>query len=216
MCGRFSLTASVEAIFSRFRVSVDTLIWKPRYNLAPTQNALTITNGEGAHQIHLMSWGLVPHWSKDKESAYQMINARAETLAAKPSFKNLLKRQRCLVVADGFYEWKAKIPYRITLKDQKLFSFAGLYDSWQSPEGQSLTSFTIITVPANPLLSSLHDRMPAILAKDHEGCWLDPAYKDPTILLEPYPAKEMALYEVSPMVSSWKNDTPECIVPVVR
>ena len=211
MCGRFSVAAELETVRVRFCLARDLLDWNPRYNIAPTQKTLTITNQEGAAHANLMTWGLIPHWSKDKKSGYQMINARAETLTTKRSFKHCLKSQRCLVVADGFYEWKQKTPFRVILKDQGLFAFAGLWDTWHGPEGEIVTSFTIITVPANILVAPLHDRMPAILTPEAENLWLDPKLLDPIPLLQPFAPDQMSMYEVSPVVNSWKNDTPECV-----
>jgi putative SOS response-associated peptidase YedK len=206
MCGRFSLAEDLEAISQRFDVDLIKLEWKPRYNLAPAQKAITIVNEEGDRHAEVMTWGLVPSWAKDRKMGYNLINARSETVATKPSFRHSFKRRRCLVVADGFFEWVDKVPQRITLKDGGLFAFGGLWDEWEG-----LRTFTIVTTPANELLQSIHDRMPLILKPEDEKIWLDPKIEDPTGLMQPYPSKLLQVYEVSPVVNSWKNDSKECI-----
>lgn len=167
-----------------------------------------------------MKWGLVPHWAKDAGVGYKMINARAETVAQKPSFKKPLAERRCLVVADGFYEWTKgpargeKIPMHIALKSREPFAFAGLWDAWRSPEGEMISTFTIITTTPNELIQQIHNRMPVILRKEEEGRWLDPGEKDPVklqLLLMPYEADEMEMFRVSRAVNSAKNDSPLCI-----
>ncbi|MCI0526850.1 MAG: SOS response-associated peptidase, partial [Nitrospira sp.] len=176
---------------------------------------------EEARVLKLMKWGLVPSWAKDTSTGYKMINARAETVAQKPSFKKSLKHKRCLVVADSFYEWRkvnggrTKIPMRFVFKSREPFAFAGLWDTWQNPEGGELRSFTIITTGANAVLQPIHDRMPVILRQQDEDLWLDPDLKDVdklVPLLIPYSSEEMEGYEVSTLVNSPKNDTPACIL----
>ena len=168
--------------------------------------------------MRLARWGLVPSWAKDPAIGAKLINARAETLAEKPSFKRALESRRCLVPADGFYEWarkgSRKIPHRFTLKDGGLFAFAGLRETWREPGGGLLESFTIVTTQANDLLKSVHDRMPVILRREDEPLWLDPktgATAEVKGLLRPFPAEDMAAAEVSPLVNSPKNDGPACL-----
>lgn len=222
MCGRFSLTASVAEICARFQAAEALEHWVPRYNAAPGQQILTVVSQEaGVRTFALMRWGLIPHWSKEPSIGNRMINARAESLSIKPSFKKPFKTQRCLIPADGFYEWKydgsKKIPLRIVRADRRLFAFAALWDTWIEPgSGKSVRSFTIITTEANRGLQTVHDRMPAILLPEDEALWLDPSCSDAgrlSGLLKPYPEQEMEYYEVSPVVNSWQNDVPECIAP---
>jgi putative SOS response-associated peptidase YedK len=220
MCGRFTLTAELIILVEHFGTPMPSLEWKPRYNIAPTQSCLTVKIENDAKIMTPMVWGLIPHWSKDKKSAYSMINARVETVKDKPTFRQLFKTQRCLIPADGFFEWKStqegKIPFRIVLKTGSIFSFAGLWDQWKDEKGTVMESFTILTTQANPLVQHLHDRMPVILKKEDEDRWLDLHLQDQdflNILVQPYAEKNMKLYEVSPLVNSWKNESPDCIRP---
>jgi len=217
MCGRFSFV-DFEGIEERFQIETPTL--KPNYNVAPSQEVAVILNNGSNHLAHF-KWGLIPYWAKDPSIGHKLINARAETVDEKPSFKTCLQRGRCLIVADGFYEWKkegsTKRPHRITLKDQDIFGFAGLWDTWKSPTGESVNSCTIITTTPNELMEPLHNRMPVILPRDVEQVWLDQSITDSTFLkslLMPYPADQMIVYEVSPFVNSVKNNGPECLVAV--
>lgn len=218
MCGRFSLSISWQEICKRYSVVLGTEIdWQGRYNIAPSQNCIVIIQ-EGANNIAKpMKWGLVPHWSKDPKLGYKMINARCETIDQKPSFKGCLARKRCIIPADGFYEWKkegdTKQPIRICLSNEEPFAFAGLWDTWESPQtGEVIESFTIITTPSNSIITNIHDRMPAILSPEEENTWLNPntGVVHLKSLLSPYPSQLMRLYPVSPIVNSWKNDVPEC------
>jgi putative SOS response-associated peptidase YedK len=220
MCGRFSLTESIEAICKRFNAIFEGEEWHPRYNIAPAQKILTvIADRTAARRLVPMHWGLIPGWSKDKKIGYKMINARAETLQEKASFKNPLKRQRCLIPADGFYEWKkedsGKKPLRVVMKKGGLFAMAGLWDRWSDKEdGKIVHSFTIVTTQSNSLLKAIHDRMPAILLPEEEHLWLDPALENVEMLeklLKPYSSADMDFYEVPPVVNTWKNDVEECI-----
>jgi putative SOS response-associated peptidase YedK len=220
MCGRFTLTLEMITITERFDVPFPAFEWSVRYNIAPTQTCPIIVQENKSRSIVPMSWGLIPHWSQGKKSKYSLINAKSETAKSKPLFRELFKSKRCLVPADGFFEWKhapkGKIPFRITMKDNSLFAFAALWDVWKDEKGAEVKSFTILTTAANSLLSQLHDRMPAILKKEQEWQWLDPEMQDVEkleSLLIPYPAEEMKLYEVSPIVNSWKNESKECILP---
>lgn len=167
-----------------------------------------------------MRWGLVPVWAKDVKIGYRMINARAETLGEKSAWARLLKRRRCLIPADGYYEWKKDggkkgIPNRIILKGEDLFAFAGLWDEWRSPEGETIRSCTIITTSPNQLMAPIHDRMPVILPREAEALWLDDRNEDVGQLrqfLAPYPPEQMAAYQVSTLVNAAGTDVPECIV----
>ncbi len=231
MCGRFTLIAwdEVEQRFLPAGSGMEIIrerfadIGAERYNIAPTQDVITITNDGDSNMVQFMRWGLVPSWAKDVSIGSRMINARAETLAERPSFRVAFRRRRCLVVADSFYEWKrdgrSRTPMRISLESGELFAFAGLWESWKSPEGRRIQSCTIVTTEANEFLKPIHDRMPVILSQDTEPIWLDPDIQDTDILSElltPYPSDLMSAYEVSSVVNSAANDVPECIVPVQR
>jgi putative SOS response-associated peptidase YedK len=221
MCGRFVVFSSLEEIREAFAVQQVRYQVEPSYNVAPTQSVAVVVQREGVNTLEKMRWGLIPAWAKDPAIGSRMINARAETVGEKPSFKRPLKDRRCLVVADGFYEWQktgqAKIPMFIRLKSGQPFGFAGLYDVWTSPEGEAVASCTIITTSANDLMQPIHDRMPVILAKAHESAWLDPAVQsaaDVLPFLVPYSAAEMEAYPVSRLVNSPENNSPDCIRPV--
>lgn len=219
MCGRFSIFADPERLAERFDATLPPQGLAPRYNAAPTQDLPVILNQE-ADAIQLLRWGLVPFWAKDPSIGNRMINARAETLAEKPSFRNALQKRRCLVLADGFYEWQqtddGKIPLRITLASGEPFAFAGLWETWRSPDGESLRTFTIITTEPNELLATIHNRMPALLLPEHEQLWLDDhAHQEAWLAaLRPYPAERMAAYPVSRRVNSPANDDPTVVAPV--
>jgi putative SOS response-associated peptidase YedK len=200
------------------------VLLQPRYNIAPSQNHPVVIINQDQRELTMMRWGLIPPWAKDISIGYRMINARAETVAEKASFKKPFKDKRCLVLADGFYEWKKtdkknKIPYYFMLKSKQPFAFAGLWEQWKNPEGEKILSFTIITTKANELMEPIHDRMPVILKENVETQWLDPENKDTDkllSLLQPYPGGLMLAYRVSPIVNAPKNDTPECIEPITE
>jgi putative SOS response-associated peptidase YedK len=192
----------------------------PRYNIAPTQPVLAIANDHPDRVAHFR-WGLIPSWAKDASIGSRLINARAETLAEKPAFRTALRRRRCLVPADGFFEWrmsgKSKTPMYFRLKTGGLFAFAGLWDVWHGPDGSEIPSCTLITGQPNELVKPIHDRMPVILPSEHYEQWLNPGEQEPAALhamLVPYPASEMEAYPVSRAVNSPKNDSPQCIEPV--
>ncbi len=223
MCGRFTLTVELNALRRRFLASAeDVSLHRPRFNIAPTQNLPVIRQEGEESKIREMRWGLIPRWAKETSIGQRMINARSETLTEKPSFRPLLHRRRCLVPADGYYEWSKtetgkKQPYRIIVGDGELFAFAGLWDRWVSPEGKTVESFTIITTRANEKLSRIHHRMPVILPRSAEDLWLDPAVKEPDFLrqlLVPYPDESVRFYPVSTLVNSPRNDTEACIRPL--
>lgn len=194
--------------------------WKPRYNIAPSQPHPVIVMENHHRYLDFMQWGLIPHWSKDKRESYKLINSRVESVKSKPIYHKLFQTKRCLVPADGFYEWKqsssGKIPFRIGLKSGQLFAFAGLWDVWQGDTGEAVQSFTILTTEANALVSELHSRMPILLKRENEAIWLDPHAPQAKLdeALKPRLAQEMTFYEVSPIVNSWKTDNPQCIQPV--
>jgi putative SOS response-associated peptidase YedK len=217
MCGRFTRSQSVEVIAEQFQVEQVSSDLGPSYNIAPTQKvAVIITNG--VRQLVPVRWGLVPSWAKDSSIGSKMINARAETITEKASFRTAFKKRRCLVVADGFYEWQntgdARRPVYIRLKTGKPFGFAGLYEVWKSPEGKEMTTCTIITTEANELMKPIHERMPVIIPGEHQDEWLDPAIENQDQLLDmlrPYRAEEMEAYPVSKRVNSPRNNSPECV-----
>ena len=218
MCGRFSFSPLAKIIEDRFDVKVDSS-YKPRFNSAPTQNLAVITN-EQPGRLCFFRWGLVPFWAKDSKIGNRMINTKAETISEKPSFRNAFKKRRCLVPADSFYEWKKitssdKIPYRIMMKDQSLFAMAGIWETWKSPEGSDLHTFSIITTSPNRLMENIHDRMPVILHPDDEKRWLSET-ESPELesLLKPFDENLMTAYPVSKLVNSPTNDVEKIHEPV--
>ncbi|KUO78275.1 MAG: hypothetical protein APF81_25340 [Desulfosporosinus sp. BRH_c37] len=218
MCGRYLFA---EPNIERFGLGQLEFEFGPRYNISPSQAVPVVIHQDGCNRLLMLRWGLIPYWAKDMSIGNKLINARAETLEEKPSFRNSLAQKRCLVLADGFYEWKSegrvKKPYRITLQDGGTFAFAGLWDSWMSPIGQRINSCTIITTTPNKLIESIHNRMPVILPQDMESVWLDQNVtwsSEVHSLLTPFPAERMVAYEVSKLVNSSRNDFPECIAPV--
>jgi putative SOS response-associated peptidase YedK len=222
MCGRFTLAVDISELLEAFPQFRPPGMHVPRYNIAPTQPVAAVPN-DGSDAITFFRWGLIPSWAKDLSVGSRMINARAETLAEKPSFRAAYRRRRCLIFADGFYEWKkepggkAKTPVYVHMASGEPFAFAGLWEIWHSPEGDELRSCTIITTTPNDLIAPIHNRMPAILARDACDDWLDPAERAPETLqglLKPYPAAEMAAHAVSALVNNPANDSPECVVPV--
>jgi putative SOS response-associated peptidase YedK len=220
MCGRFTLTADLEQIAERFSFRATQLALQPHYNIAPSQPVLTVIGAE-ERRAGFPRWGLIPSWAKDPSIGDRMINARAETLAEKPSFQRALQKRRCLVIADGFYEWqqegKKKTPLYITLKSREVFGFAGLWESWKSPTGDTIHSCAIVTTAPNAFMTSIHQRMPVILSRAAEAQWLDRSIEDPArllALLTPYADGEMSAYAVSSAVNSPRNDSPVCIEPV--
>lgn len=219
MCGRFSLISDLSALQLRFDFENPLTDYALCYNIAPTQHVLTVRPENGRNIAENMRWGLIPSWAKDMSIGNRAINARAETLAERPMFRTALRRRRCLIVADGFYEWtgtrKARQPMRILLKTGEPFAFAGLWESWTSPEGGMIHSCTIITTTPNDVMRPIHDRMPVILRREEEAAWLDHTNEDAAALhslLAPYPPDMMDAYPVSTLVNSPANDTPDVIV----
>lgn len=227
VCGRFTLRLPPQEL-QRFFDLVRVEEYSPRYNIAPTQSIVAIRQEDEGRVASMMHWGLIPHWAKDRKMAARMINARGETVAEKPSFRVPFKRQRCLIPADGFYEWKAtggkyKQPYHITLGREEPFAMAGLWSVWNDPqiadaEKSRVTSCTIITTSANSVMEELHERMPVILPRENWSVWLDrelPEDEPSTDLLKslltPYPAEKMQFRAVSRLVSNARNETPACL-----
>lgn len=217
MCGRFTLAARPEELLEEFidyRPPEEPPT--PRYNVAPTQQVLVIPN-DGSDRMQRMRWGLVPFWAKDVSIGNKLINARSETIAEKPAFRHAFKKKRCLVPADGFYEWKkegkGKQPYHITVRDGKPFAMAGLWEIWGPKDGEQLHTFTILTTSANDLIQPLHERMPVILPKEAWKAWLDPETPPEALqeLLVSYPQEEMSLRPVSTAVNNVRNDSPDCL-----
>lgn len=220
MCGRYSLIASPEEIREEFGVDVDEADLPPRYNIAPQSPVAVIGRArDGAVRFGVMRWGLVPWWAKDPGLGQRMINARAESLSTRPAFRDAFERRRCLILADGFYEWRRegtrKVPMRVQLANSRPLAFAGIWERWRDPNGVLLYSCAIVTTAPNEQLRAIHDRMPVILGPDDREAWLDPA-GNPDILLallRPY-AAPLDVYEVSSIVNSAANDGPACIEPV--
>jgi len=217
MCGRYALTSPPEIIAERFN-----LLWLPKlsahYNIAPSQMIPVVRGKEQGRELALLKWGLIPSWAKDSTISAKLINARAETLADKPAFRNAFRRRHCLVPADAFYEWKAiggrKQPYSIRMADKKLFGMAGLWEHWVNPAGEAVETCTIITVDANELVGELHDRMPLIIQPSDYEAWLDASNSKAQELLKPFPSDLMRYYPVSTRVNKVSNDDAECLEPV--
>ncbi|GAB4577719.1 MAG: SOS response-associated peptidase [Anaerolineales bacterium] len=223
MCGRFTMTASPDQLQQAFPGVAVPAQMTPRYNIAPSQPIAAIAN-DGRNAVDFFVWGLIPSWAKDPTIGNKMINARAETLAEKPSFRNAYKRRRCLILADGFFEWKqnpdgkGKTPHYITLADHRPFAMAGLWEQWFSSDGSEIKSAAIITTAPNALMSQLHHRMPVILPPEHYALWLDPGERPPADLqplLVPYPAGGMRAHPVSPLVNSPANDVASVVQPLI-
>jgi putative SOS response-associated peptidase YedK len=219
MCGRYGFVPG-KNFDERFQVEHQQETLLPSYNVAPGATMPVVVRNS-PNRVELMKWGLIPFWAKDPKNSYKTINARAETVATSPVFREALKRRRCLVPASGFYEWqqteRGKLPYFIHLKDIELFAFAGLYDVWQDAEGNELRTYTIITTTPNDLVQPIHNRMPVILHPDDEAMWIDPKMNDTAALralLQPFPNALMEAYPVSRAVNTPAIDTPALIEPV--
>lgn len=230
MCGRYTMKINVDKLADRFKVAQQTvqqLDVQSDYNVAPSEFNPVVLAGDGeANELELMKWGLIPAWSKDGKMAYSTINARAEGIADKPTYRKPFRSQRCLIPAAGFYEWqtvagqKAKQPFYFTLADvaaDEMFAFAGLYDTWHGPDGQEVKSYTIITTTANEVVAPVHNRMPLILPREVEDIWLDPQQHDTerlAKLLRPYPAEQMVAHPVSLAVNNPGNRGEQLILPL--
>jgi len=223
MCGRYRLSRRKQIIVEHFDTSPWDGEWSPRYNIAPTQPIPVIRQhpAEPVRQMSSMRWGLVPHWAKDASIATGTINAKSETAAAKPAFRDPLKLRRCLIPADGFYEWKrtiaSKQPYCFEVREGELFAFAGLWDGWKNANGHWVKTCSILTTTPNAVTSAVHDRMPVILHPESYALWLDPGMQDVGViseLLKPYDARLMRFYPVSTRINHVANDDAECSRPV--
>ena len=217
MCGRYTLISNISELQGRFGFVMDGPAPEPRYNIAPTQQVLAVVN-DGSRRGEMMRWGLVPSWAKDIKIGSRMINAVCETAATKPAFRSAFRRRRCLVLADGFYEWrregKQRVPMYFSQKSGEPMAFAGLWESWKSPEGEWIRSCTILTTAANTFIELVHNRMPVILSAETEPLWLDPITETPDTLeplLLPAPSDLLDVREVSPTVNNVHNDDPGCI-----
>ena len=222
MCGRFTQTASPEVLAQQFNIT-DPPLFTPRYNIAPSQPiaAIRIDPDTTTRRLVMLRWGLIPSWAKDPKIGNQCINAKAETVAEKPSFRSAFKKRRCLVVATGFYEWqmhgRTKQPMWIGLRSKQPFAFAGLWEHWKPAEGEPLGTCTIITTEPNDLMAPIHNRMPVILAPSSYDQWLDPAFQNIetlTGLLRPYSSEELTAYPVSTLVNNPRHDDPQCLESV--
>ena len=223
MCGRYRLSRRKQIIEEQFDCDRWDDDWSPRYNIAPTQPVPVIRQHpkEPVRQISNMNWGLVPHWAKDSSGSARAINARSETAATKPAFRDPLKFHRCLIPADGFYEWKrtpiGKQPFCFEVNEAELFAFAGIWDGWKNPEGQWVKTCSILTTTPNAVTSTVHDRMPVILDPDRYDLWLDPGMQNVEAiseLLKPYDARLMRSYPVSSRVNHVAKDDVECSRPL--
>jgi putative SOS response-associated peptidase YedK len=226
MCGRYTLTSKGDELALLFDLRELPLL-PPRYNMAPTQEAAVVRVLEpgGERRLAPLKWGLIPYWAKEASIGNRLINARAESVAEKPAYRFSFKKKRCLVAADGFYEWKkegkAKQPYLIHREDGKPFAFAGLWSTWKNPEqgGALVETFTILTTDANDLLRPLHDRMPVIVDPENFDLWLDPRQEDAAVLqplLVPHAVEGFEAFPVSRVVNSPANDVASCIEPLVQ
>lgn len=218
MCGRYTLSTPVGALAEEFGLGGALPDLPASYNIAPTQEVPAILGNDGGRRLEMLRWGLIPAWADDPGIGARMINARSETAAEKPSFRRAFRNRRCLIPADGFYEWQkapgGKQPYHIRMRDGRPFAFAGLWESW-GRDGEEIRSCTILTTTANALVGEIHDRMPVILARDAYDVWLDPDSESDELagLLAPYPDEEIEKYPVSRFVNSPRNNDPRCVEP---
>lgn len=219
MCGRYTITVTLDELMIRYMIHDQNIgDYAPSYNVAPMQQVPAVISSSSGNRLGQLRWGLVPSWAKDDKIGSKMINARAETVAGKPAFKRLLTSKRCLIPADGFYEWKkqgaAKQPFRIVMKDGSIYSFAGLYDTWEDAEGKKISTCTIITTTPNSLMADIHDRMPVILRPEDEAEWIrkeDNEVQDLLKLLKPYDAAKMRAYKVPAAVGNVRNNSRELL-----
>jgi putative SOS response-associated peptidase YedK len=224
MCGRYRLSRRKQLIAEYFETDNE-VDWEPRYNIAPSQPVGIIRRDPATpqRQFTLARWGLIPSWASDASIGFKAINARAETVAIKPAFRDAFMSRRCLLPADGFFEWrrsgKEKQPFHFGMQDDSLFAFAGLWDRWRDLEGAVIESCSVLTTTANSLLVDIHDRMPVVLRQENYDLWLDPGFKDVKVLAEvlvPFDAARMRCFPVSNRVNAVANDDPDCVVPWYR
>jgi putative SOS response-associated peptidase YedK len=223
MCGRYRLSRRKQIVEAHFASASGEEDWNPRYNIAPTQLVLVIRQNprQPIRELSLLRWGLIPSWMKDSSAATAMINARSETAGTKPAFRDALKSRRCLIPADGFYEWqrvgKTKQPYCFEVGNAQMFAFAGIWDRWKDPSGNWVKTCSILTTTPNAVTSAVHDRMPVILDPDSYDIWLDPGMRNVTTaseLLKPYDVRLMGCYPISTRINHVANDDEECSAPV--
>lgn len=222
MCGRYTITITMEELMLRYFISQTNVPFhRPKYNVAPGQMIMAIINDGEQNRLGELKWGLVPSWAQNPKVGSKMLNARAETAWEKPAFRELIRRKRCIIPADGFYDWRqdaeGKQPMRIVRRDRKVFSMAGLYDTWVSPDGIKLNTCTILTTTPNELMEPIHDRMPVILHEEDEYLWLNrriQSHADLDQLLIPFPSELMDAYAVAKTVGSVSYDDPSCIEPL--
>jgi putative SOS response-associated peptidase YedK len=221
MCGRYTLTLPLSNLVDAFDVPPPEFDFAPRYNIAPTQDVPVVAEDEAGRRMGLLRWGLVPFWADDPSIGNRLINARSETVARKPAFRGPFRRRRCLVPADGFYEWRKeaggrKTPFWIRLAGQEVFTMAGIWDRWEGDDGEALHTFSILTTDAAPEIAAIHPRMPLVLPPSRRDTWLDPSSEPDDLLplLEPERDMELAFHPVSTVVNSPGNDRPECIEPL--
>jgi putative SOS response-associated peptidase YedK len=224
MCGRFARIYFRGKLKEKYKLKKGELLvdrLEDRYNIAPQQPIATVRAAEGENELVMLKWGLIPSWSKDAKIAYQLTNARGETVADKPSFRSAFKARRCIIPASGFFEWKRegkqKQPFYIHSRDDGIFSFAGLWETWQDPEGEVIETCAVITTGANELMRTIHDRMPVILDWQAESVWLDAKapVEDLRSLLVPFVSEKMDAYPVDPYVNDARNQGPKCIESLV-
>lgn len=220
MCGRFSIISSHAEMIERFQAKPPAGgLFETRYNVSPGQKVLVVPNKQ-PRIFDYYIWGLIPHWAKDPKIGNKMINARGETVFEKPSFRDSIKSKRCLVPADGFYEWKRianeSTPFRFFLKDQKIFTFAAIFDVWKGTENEIIKSFSLLTTNANQLVGKVHERMPVILSQKDENKWLDSDLKEDEVkrMLVPFPEEKMEMYRISKAVNNPQNDNPKIVQPI--
>ena len=222
MCGRYRLSRREQVIQEYFETS-DEVDWEPRYNIAPSQEVGIIRQDRAKpeRRFSLARWGLIPYWAKDSRMGNKLINARSETVTSKPAFREAFENRRCLIPADGFYEWEraaeAKQPFHFGLQDDSLFAFAGLWDRWKNASGQVVESCSILTTEPNALLADVHGRMPVILNPEHYDLWLDPGFRRVEALkemLNPFDARLMRCFPVSTRINAVTKDDPDCVVPM--
>ncbi len=217
MCGRYTL-GFIERLGERFSLPEDDLLFDPRFNVSPSQRVPVIVRQE-SNRLTLMEWGLLPSWAKDPKASHRSINARVEGILTKPTFRGPIHKRRCLVPADGFYEWrkdgKAKTPYHVRRKDAALFAFAGIYGVWRGSGGEIIESYAILTTRPNELMEPIHNRMPVILGEDDEGAWLNAQGTEITALLKsletPFPSEHLEAFPVSAKVNFPQFDSPDLI-----
>lgn len=220
MCGRYVVNTTKEILKKKFKVKDVPDVKLERFNIAPTQDVIAVRSFEGEREITTLRWGLIPSWAKDEKMASKMINARSETVTEKPSYRQAFQKRRCLIPTSGFYEWQkskdGKQPFYFYMKENDLFAFAGLWESWRNTESEIIETCTILTTEANEVLKPVHERMPVIISESYYDLWLDEdARRQPERLelLRPFSASEMSSHPVSTLVNSPQNNDAACIEP---